>query len=355
MEALGVMARNCAKYGISITYVIWTTTALHQKSYWYSTTWRHFGPSMALGSSNWNLPGLKEAVGSYALGVMTLDSWRILPFGEPWLVEEGDEPGNVLFNQPFQRWDTRLALFIDGYLKAIGEFFSSGSGSRVFASYDIFNEPDIDDEPTGLYFRHRVDFIKETYLMLKRYHVAAALPCTIGWSFMSSRAKQATTDLRNAGVQQTYLSSHTYEFDVNKFRQEIRDARDFAMAGGLPYVCSEFWERGADSDANYPRAMAPYLDVVANEFMGSQIWGFMAYNVFRWVRNRGVAIDGFLTPTLQQFGPKGTDYSEYVSSALGPLYWPQSVRIDETPPRGMGDQEAVKRWTRSRSGPVNTW
>jgi hypothetical protein len=98
--------------------------------------------------------------------------------------------------------------------------------------------------------------------------------------------------------------------------------------------------------------MGPYLDVITEELVGGQIWGFLAFNVFDIIDGLPQPVDGFLTPEKGVFTPLRTTLADVVvqpplGGLLEPHPWPRGVRVELTPPAA-GDVAAVQRWTRSR-------
>lgn len=350
LQSLTTIARNCLKYGISITYVIWSTTATRDHGLMNGWIWPH-SPNLGIRSAmNWGR--VRFALWGYSAGYAILEA-PLVPDGEPWLSGDYDEPGNGLFRTPHTAWDPYLLQFIDAYLEDIAKFFGTGPGAPVIASYDLFNEADADVDPNDRYIiprHHRLPFIHATYARLLTHHATVGSllpPCTVGWAFMSEYSKAATMYLTAMGVAQSYLSSHSYAFPPLEFRREIRDARDFAAARGLPYVCSEFWSRRVPTGSSYPRSMAPYLDVVSDELVGSQVWGFLAYNLFDIVNGVPQPVDGFITPEKHVFTPLRPTAADAVVQLLEPHPWPRGVGLDMTPLPPV-DLAAVQRWTKSR-------
>lgn len=319
----------------------------------YEWVWGNRASLTRRDPQNWSR--LHQLIWGYTAGnVARAASEGRVPEGEPWLSGDYDEPGNALFWTPYASWDPFLLQFIDAYLQDIAGFFGTGPGASVIASYDLFNEADAGVDPNDPR-EHRLPFIHATYARLLVYHATVGSrlpPCTVGWAFMSGYSKEATRTLTNMGVAQSYLSSHSYALPPLEFRQQIRDARDFAAARGLPYVCSEFWARRVPAGSSYPRSMAPYLDAVSDELVGSQVWGFLAYNLFDIVNGVPQPTDGFITPEKHVFTPLRTQAADTVvqpplGGLLEPHPWPRRVRVDLTPPAA-ADVAAVQRWTKSR-------
>ena len=352
LECLATIARNCLKYGISITYVFWSTTATVREGQMYEWVWSNRASLAIQDPGNWSR--LSQLIWAYTAGnAARAASEGLVPDGEPWLAGDYDEPGNALFWMPHTSWDPVLMGFIDVYLQDIAKFFGTGPGASVIASYDLFNEADADIGPNDRHIiprHHRLSFIHATYARLLTHHATVGSllpPCTVGWAFMSAYSKAATMHLTAMGVAQSYLSSHSYAFPPLEFRREIRDARDFAAARGLPYVCSEFWSRRVPTGSSYPRSMAPYLDVVSDELVGSQVWGFLAYNLFDIVNGVPQPVDGFVTPEKHVFTPLRPTAADAVVQLLEPHPWPRGVGLDMTPLPPV-DLAAVQRWTKSR-------
>lgn len=361
LQSLATIARNCLKYGISITYVLWSTTATLREGQMSEWVWgNRANVNLQLRNpQNWSR--LYQLIWGYTAGnVARAASEGRVPEGEPWLSGDYDEPGNALFRLPHTSWDPSLSLrpFIDAYLQDLATFFGAGPGAPVIASYDLFNEADVDlsrDDVRVSPRDNRLLFIQETYSRLRMHHATVGSrlpPCTVGWAFMSDYSKEATRILTNMGVAQGYLSSHSYAFPPLEFRQQIRDARDFAAARGLPYVCSEFWARRVPAGTSYPRTMAAYLDAVSDELVGSQVWGFLAYNLFDIVNGVPQPTDGFITPEKHVFTPLRIQAADLVvqpplGGLLEPHPWPRRVLVDLTPPV-VADVAAVQRWTRGR-------
>lgn len=300
MSNLDFLAGECARFGIRITYVMWSTTSnlffpLHD----------FVQTGLAPGD-----PGLLSTVQLVSMSYSSTVSPVPLPvvqheFREPWQYVLYDEPGNRLFEAPFNgvlsSWPNGLGAKCIAYIDAVGAFFATQpNGQSAYAGYDLFNESDCCGQPMSNF----VELYRVTFSRLRRQHLLAngAPPprFTAGWANYNNIA-QNDDFLRSIGVQQDYLSYHCYE-PVPLFAQVADLNLAVGRSRGMQVVCSEFYDRNRPGHLG---SLGAYVDVLGQRGIGANMWGFLSANlVIRLPRdpNVFVRVDGMFIPRLAPLG-----------------------------------------------------
>lgn len=283
MAVLRMIAEECDARNISITYILWNAIPAG-----LAGTGAFLDSKDALNTTNiltgfWDISTNWPLNGSYP---------TLVPPGEKDLTHliEPLKATAWATQGYFDSWaDTSLRTHVINYLRAIGSFFASGVGARVFQSYDLGNE--MNSLFNGTINPYIKNFLYETYTRLAAVHPEPA--CTIGWAGnpvgLTTPHLTPSADLVHpiGPIPITYFSLHNYS--NSGIGAAVAAALAEARSVGRTLVVSEFFDIGVDRGllSNYFNAMELYPDV------GGQMWCYIQNNAYR---GGGVPFDGVITP-----------------------------------------------------------
>ena len=288
MNSLRDLASSCTRHGLYITYVVWNVVALSAPPY-------AGGPPEV-----WqDLQGTDPHAATNAVlyqSLMDRNQAMSQLFGHlvpPWAPHHYSihaEPGHELFQNhggdPLN-WPNDLKPRVDAYLDAVATFFATDPiGQAAFASYDLLNEP---NTLGPMHETAYLEFIRYTKMRLDQNHPGAT--CTVGWATSDPMLEQTDQRLRTQfGVEQTYLSSHSYA-RPERFEEICADRARYAATQSKDFVLSEFHRVDITSGV-----LEYQLSSLVRHGLGGQAWGLIQSNGWLPGPTPGVPIDGIAVP-----------------------------------------------------------
>ncbi|MCA8943882.1 MAG: hypothetical protein KDB80_15065 [Planctomycetes bacterium] len=320
MANLKQFAKLCQRWRIHITYVMWNTT-----SNVFIPTWLAVDPGFPAYDATLHV-ALQQTAAAYTLDPNNPPLQTIVSMGEPWQMVLHDEPGNGLFEAPYNGdmnlWPNNLKAKCEAYVDDIGNFFANDpDGRAVYASYDLFNEPDCCFPNINTH----LDFIEMTYQRLVAQHNVFRAPVpefTVGFADNGSTL-QFHQQLSARNIKQTYLSFHCYE-PLAVFSSIAQANALVGQQLNMPVVCSEFYDRNIPGHLGNLSSM---INDLKTNGLGGQVWGVLSTNlVFESppASANYIRLDGMLIPSAV---PSPTSFTDPIFFLLSTGALPDAISV----------------------------
>lgn len=299
MNNLRDFAQICASRRIVLTYVMWNTT-----SNVFSPNYLAVDPALNVSYDAGLHSTLLSIATNYTLSISSVPFSVVQSFDDPWQYVLHDQPGNSLFEPPYNGvmsvWPNNLKLKCEAYVDAIGNFFATDPvGQSVYGSYDLFNEPDCCGIPAG----NQVEILEMTYKRLSRMHSARGAPTaefTVGFAdFNNTLANHQF--LLSKRIKQTYISYHCYFADPI-FAQVAQQHGQLGVSLNMPVVCSEFYDRNKPGHLGN---LSSFLNSIDSNGLGGNSWVILATNLIVGTNQTPPTyhrFDGLVVPTTIPVG-----------------------------------------------------
>lgn len=283
-SSLRELARICTRHGVRITFVFWNLVAVSVPSSPGSPLelWHDLAGSTAQAPTN---PVLYQGLRARSAALNALYGHLVPPWA-PHFAGIHAEPGRELlltYGGDPAPWPFELGARVDEYIDEVASFFGQDpAGQAAFASYDLFNEPNILPAPNESTY---LEFIAHTFHRVQLRHPNAA--CTVGWAAASSITDTLDQELENVwNVHPTYLSGHSYARPEG-FAEDCANRAAYARSRGMPFVMSEFHRTDRTSGV-----VEAQLSLLVRHGLAGQMWGLIQSNAFIDYLGAPMPIDG---------------------------------------------------------------
>jgi hypothetical protein len=301
---LRFIASVCRRYGMSITYVVWSSTGVND------------GSALSPGLNPFffmNDIARRGALANFPTFMQIQSDQRVIadpPAGSHFQLFLWAEPDYLLIGRvpggpaswdahlpflqvPIDGVSSSLSMLVDRYLDDLALVFGQEVADVLFA-YELANEPDVVTLVLpGASVQPAIDFLCHTHRRLVAAHEPASQRPLFTIGFGACNGWDAyVTPMREAGCALDYISFHTWTLPLPvgtpedppgsvspaDWRAAIAPCVAAAEALGVPLVCSEFYSPGK---YRYEASgLGDLLGVLAEMDLGWQIWSILENNVF---------------------------------------------------------------------------